>query len=85
MPCIGYIKNNQPAKAIDLFHRIQKPDDVILNLLFNACAQLAWPQALSIVKRMISNPKRLSTDNQLLMHSLLDALIKCHDLTAAEN
>ncbi|CAF4362564.1 unnamed protein product, partial [Rotaria sordida] len=35
----GYIKNNQPNKAIDLFNEIKNPNEIIINLLFNACAQ----------------------------------------------
>ncbi|CAF5229320.1 unnamed protein product, partial [Rotaria magnacalcarata] len=44
----GYIRNNQAKKAIDLFSEINNPDRVIINLLFNACAQLGTAKELSL-------------------------------------
>ncbi|CAF1666473.1 unnamed protein product, partial [Rotaria magnacalcarata] len=35
----GYVDNNLSEKAIALFNEIQNPDEVNINLLFNACAQ----------------------------------------------
>ncbi|CAF5112281.1 unnamed protein product, partial [Rotaria magnacalcarata] len=32
----GYVDNNLPEKAIDLFNEIENPDDVNMILLFNA-------------------------------------------------
>ncbi|CAF4461897.1 unnamed protein product, partial [Rotaria magnacalcarata] len=34
----GYVDNNLPEKAIDLFNEIENPDDVNVTILFNACA-----------------------------------------------
>ncbi|CAF4976838.1 unnamed protein product [Rotaria sp. Silwood1] len=44
----GYIKNNMSEKAIELFNKIQTPDEVIVTLLFNACAQLETTEALNL-------------------------------------
>ena len=80
----GYIKNNQASKAIDLFHVIQKPDDVILILLFNACAQIETPEVLSLIKRVSSTVMDSSRANYRLMATLINALIKCGDVNGAE-
>jgi hypothetical protein len=52
-----YIKNNMPSKATDLFHQIHAADELTFVLLFNACAQLATDQALSVI-RMASTKLR---------------------------
>ncbi|CAF1421264.1 unnamed protein product [Adineta ricciae] len=36
----GYVATNQAEKAIALFKQIEGPNDIIVNLLLNACAQL---------------------------------------------
>ncbi|CAF1134433.1 unnamed protein product [Rotaria sordida] len=47
----GYIKNNMTNKAIDLFKEIKNPDEVIIIILCNACAQLGTNEALSLIKK----------------------------------
>ncbi|CAF1460685.1 unnamed protein product, partial [Adineta ricciae] len=42
----GYLENNEPMKAIDLFNQLEKPGEVHVNLFFNACAQLGTREAL---------------------------------------
>lgn len=82
---LGYIKQRQPEKAVDLFHQIEKPDDVIRILLFQACAQLKWARALSLTKHLSTDIFKSSTINPRLMTSLLDAFMKCGDLVSAQN
>ena len=41
-----------PEKAIELFWQVRYPDEVIIILLFNACAQLANDEALDLVKKV---------------------------------
>ncbi|CAF2134985.1 unnamed protein product, partial [Rotaria magnacalcarata] len=48
----GYVDNNLPEKAIDLFNKIQNPNDVHMILLFNSCAQLKTKEALDLVKKI---------------------------------
>ncbi|CAF2013743.1 unnamed protein product, partial [Rotaria magnacalcarata] len=47
----GYVDNNLPEKAIDLFNEIESPSDVNVTILFNACAQLKTKEALDLVKK----------------------------------
>ncbi|CAF3518869.1 unnamed protein product [Adineta steineri] len=80
----GYIKNNQTNKAMDLFHEINKPDEVIVILLFNTCAQLGTEEALNLAKRVSKETPQLFYSNPRLLTSLLDALIKCGDMEHAQ-
>ncbi len=81
----GYIKNNQANKAIELFNQIKNPDDVIIILLFNACAQLANSEALNLTKRIYLQIPKSFHSNPRLLTSLLDTLIKCNDITYAQS
>ncbi|CAF1298068.1 unnamed protein product [Rotaria sordida] len=81
----GYIKNNMANKAIDLFNEIKDPDEIVTNLLFNACAELKTSEALSLTKKVSSQMPKLFYSNLRLLTSLLDALIKCGDVTHAQS
>ena len=76
--------NNLAEKAIDLYHQIQTPDDIVINLFFTACALWRTPEALKSVKTVLSTLTKSSLSNPLLLTSLLDALMKCGDVQNAE-
>ncbi|CAF1456564.1 unnamed protein product [Adineta ricciae] len=80
----GYIAINQSEKAIDLFKKIDHPDAIITNLLFNGCAQLRTPEALNITKRVSTMMNKSFFENDFIVTSLLDALMKCGDVECAE-
>ena len=79
------MKNKEASKAINLFHGIDKPNEVILVLVLNACAQLQTNEALDLVKRISSNLSPSHQSHRHLMTSLLDALMKCGDVKSAES
>ncbi|CAF4506002.1 unnamed protein product, partial [Rotaria magnacalcarata] len=81
----GYVDNNLPEKAIDLFNKVENPDDININLLFNACAQLKTKEALNLVKKVSKEIPKSLYSNPHLLTSLLDALMKCGDVTDAES
>ena len=81
----GYVKNELPKEAVRLFNEVNNPNEVIVMLLFNACAQLKSPEALSIVRTVSSKIPRSFHSNSNLLTSLLDALMKCGDVSAAEH
>lgn len=81
---LGYVKNDQPMKALSLFHDIRHPDEVILAILFNACAKIQSSEAREIINRAWSNMPRSYRDNPILITSLIDALMKCADVPSAE-
>ena len=82
---VGYVKNNAASKAIDLFHEIENPNEVIQLLLLNACAQLQTNRALALVKKISVNFSLSDASNPRLLTSLLDALMKCGDVQSAES
>ena len=73
-----------PIKVISLFQEIEKPDEAIIILLLNACAHLKTDQALKQVKIVLPNIPESFYSNVRLITSLLDALMKCGDVTSAE-
>ena len=80
----GYVTHNLAQKAIDLYHQIRTPDDIIINLLLNACAQLRGEEELKLVKTVLSTLSKSSLSNPILLTSLLDALMKCGDVPSAQ-
>ena len=81
---IGYLTNGLPSEAIRLFKEIKEPNEVNVTLLFNACAQLRTEEALGMVKAVSSNMSKTFHSNTQLLTSLLDALMQCGDVKAAE-
>ncbi|CAF4874568.1 unnamed protein product [Rotaria sp. Silwood1] len=80
----GYIVNNMPNKAITLFNEIHDPDEVTVTLFFNACAQLGTDKELNLVKTVASNISQSFHSASNVLTSLLDAYMKCSDVTSAE-
>src|SRR5271163_340198 len=72
-------------KAIDLFNEIKNPNEVIIVLLFNACAQLETQEALNLVKKVLSQIPKSFHSNDYLLTSLIDALMKCGDVNYAQS
>ncbi|CAF1112115.1 unnamed protein product [Rotaria magnacalcarata] len=81
----GYVDNDLLEKAIDLFNKIENPDDINITLLFNACAQLKTKEALDLVKKTSKQIPKSFYSNPRLLTSLLDALMKCGDVAHAES
>jgi hypothetical protein len=75
--CTGYIANDMPDKAIDLFRQVESPNEVLIVLLFNACAQTETADALNLVKEVVANIHGSAYSNARLLTSLLDAFMKC--------
>ncbi|CAF4333211.1 unnamed protein product [Rotaria sordida] len=71
-------------KAIDVFNKIQTPNEIIIILLFNACAQLESSEALNLVKKVSEEIPKSFFSNAHLLTSLLDALMKCGDVSSAQ-
>ena len=72
------------AKAIEVFEQILKPNEIILTLLFNACAQLESAPSVRLVKQASSTMPQSAYSNPRLITSLIDALMKCGDVEGAE-
>jgi hypothetical protein len=83
---IGYVSNAMPEKVLQLFQQISvEPDEVLVTILFNACAKLADHSSIKLGKDVLN---RLSTQfrkHQKLMNAAVDMLMKFGDVQAAEN
>ncbi|CAF4424982.1 unnamed protein product [Rotaria magnacalcarata] len=80
----GYLKNNLPDKAIDIFTEIKKPNDIVINLLRIACSQSGTNEALNLINTASKNMPQSYYSNTCLITSLLNALMKCRDITHAQ-
>jgi hypothetical protein len=80
----GYVHNDLPNKALDIFNEIRYPDETIIIVLFNACAQLRTKASLDLVKKVLLEIPKSFHSNPRLLTSLLDALMKCGDVQNAE-
>ena len=81
---LGYIKNHQPHRAIEIFKEIQKPDIIIYTLLCNTCAQLKSDEGLSLIKTIAKDIPKSFYSNPRLQTSLIDAFAKCGDIVSAQ-
>lgn len=82
--CLGHIKNEEPAKAIELFDQIQNPDDVLWIIAFNACAQMNGEDVKDLVNKWSMKLSDSSMSNPRLVTSLIDALMNSGEVTAAQ-
>ena len=74
-----------PNKTIELFKQIQHPNEIIRNLLFNACAQVRTDEALNLVRKVASSMPKSSYSNVFVITGLLDALMKCGAVDSARS
>ncbi|CAM4770811.1 unnamed protein product [Rotaria magnacalcarata] len=81
----GYIKNNLPKEAIDIFDEIKDPDEITITLVFNACAQLGSEKELNLLKTISSKIPNSYFKSSNVLTSLIDAFMKCGDITSAES
>ena len=74
-----------PQKAIDLFKEVRSPNEIILTLLFTACARVNTSEALDLVKKAALQMPQSSYSDVFLVTSLLNALMKCGDVVTAHS
>ena len=74
-----------PERAIELFKQVKNPDEITMNLLFNACAQLGTSEVLALVKTVSKKMPPSFYSNTYILSSLLDALMKCEDVEHAQS
>ncbi|CAF1305070.1 unnamed protein product [Rotaria sordida] len=81
----GYIRNEMYEKALDLFEQINfNVDDVTYTIVLNACAQLANDRAIKIGKKFLHEIPNISRNNNVLLTSAIDMLMKFDDVQGAE-
>lgn len=81
---LGFVRNNQPLKALSLFEKVEHPNEIILTIVFNACAKIQSAESLEVIKKVCAKMPRSCLHNQILLTSLIDAFVKCGDMSSAE-
>ncbi|CAF1686144.1 unnamed protein product, partial [Rotaria magnacalcarata] len=81
----GFIINNLSKQAIDLFNEIKDPNEIIITLFFNACAQLGTEKELLLLKSISSKISNSFYSDPYVVTSLIDAFMKCGDVTNAKS
>lgn len=71
-------------KAFELFKTIKNPDETLLCLFFNSCAQIRTSETLNFARQVWSRVSSLYPNNQFIRTAVLDMFIKCGDLPSAE-
>ncbi|CAF0973415.1 unnamed protein product [Rotaria sordida] len=82
----GYIENQMPEKALDLFEQIElNLNNFAYTIVFNACAELANDRAMKIGRKLLDEmPENLRNDN-VVLNSAIHMLMKFGDIQNAEN
>ncbi|CAF0862568.1 unnamed protein product [Adineta ricciae] len=81
----GFVSNKLEQKAIDLFFQIDQPDEIILTIFFNACAQSKTDHALSLGKKVFRQLDPKLKQSNSLLYSVLNMFVKCNDISNAES
>ena len=63
-------------RAIELFFKTEKPDKIILNIFFKACAQLKTKNALNLGKKVFDQLVLESKQSDNLLYSVLNMFIQ---------
>lgn len=66
-----------------MFENAKDLDEVLYILFFNACAKLGSSNGLNLIKSALIHLPKSYYDNERLLTSLIDALLKCDDITTA--
>ncbi|CAF3185819.1 unnamed protein product [Rotaria sp. Silwood2] len=82
----GYVENNMSEKALDLFEQIPfSLNDVCYIVIFNACVQLLNDCAKQIGTKLLELMPKHFYNNNVLITSVIDMLMKFGDVTTAEH
>jgi hypothetical protein len=85
MMILGYVFNGMPEKVLQMYNKMPvHPDKVIGTILFNACAKVADPHAMNVGKRVLNQLPAAFIEDQILMNSATDMLMKFGEVEEAE-
>ena len=70
---------------MDLFYHIENPNDGTVKAPRNPTSQIHIDTVLDLVKRISSGLPQSNASNHHIFTSLLDAMMKCGDVTSAES
>jgi pentatricopeptide repeat protein len=82
---LGYITNNMPMKALDLYNEVSSMLNVNLYaILYSACAALCDDRAITLGKQLLENMPTKLDDDLIVMGSAIHMLMKFGEVEEAE-
>ena len=76
--------NNIPEKAMQLFSKISKPDEMILSLLLRSCSQVATKEAFNLGFKVWFEMSSVNRKDKYIRTAALNMFISCGHLSNAE-
>jgi pentatricopeptide repeat protein len=84
-PTVGYITNNMPMKALDLYNEASSMLDANLYaILYSACAGLSNERAITLGKQLLERMPKMFADDLIVMGSAIHMLMKFGEVQEAE-
>jgi PPR repeat len=83
---LGYITNNMPMKALDLYNQVSSMLNANLyTILYSACSAKSNEKAIMLGKQPLSDMPPTFEDNLIVMGSAIHMLMKFGDVKQAEH
>ena len=82
---LGYLVNKMSEKAIELFPKINNPDEIILGLLFANCSQAGTREAFDFGRQVWSETSLVNHRNKYIVNAALNMFATYGDVLNAEN
>ena len=73
-----------PKKAVEIFQKLNDPNEITIVLLLNSCVQLNTEEAFKIGQQMISRLPKSYSQNKFLLTSALKMFVHYGDVSNAE-
>lgn len=81
----GYIDRQMPSEAIDLFRRVEHPDEAAYVLLCKACALVHTSEAFELTRNLASHIPEQFKGSVKLSTALIHVLMKSGDMATAQS
>jgi pentatricopeptide repeat protein len=82
---LGYITNNMPMKALDLYNEVSSMLNANLYaILYSACSAASNDRAITLGKQLLNKMPKIFEDETIVMGSAIHMLMKFGDVQEAE-
>jgi hypothetical protein len=83
---LGYITNNMPMKALDLYNEVSSMLNANLYaILYSACSEASNDRAIMLGKQLLTSMPKIFEDDSILMGSAMHMLMKFGEVQEAEH
>jgi pentatricopeptide repeat protein len=82
---VGYITNNMPMKALDLYNEASSMlDATLFGILYSACSAASNEKAVTLGKQLLNDMPKMFVDDLIVMGSAIHMLMKFGEVQQAE-